>query len=315
MKNRVFFSMFVACLMASVDTIRAASAGDFEMRVVPALTEVEGPFGGTAAGTAGLHVEMFSHIPGAQGWQYGVILDPDPGVTMRITALRIADDLMTINGGAPAYFKTATYWAAGEEDLESVGSIGGRDEPNDVSGIDAVAVVQGVHIGITSTMPAETPVRAVDMTVEIEGPTTPGGGQPKCGRVRFTTEVGWQPTPPVAVYEGLSYDPAVLEPAEIYLIAVLSEPEFRRGDANADGNNLDLGDAVYILQYLFANGPTPLCQDAADANDDSSIDIGDGVYILQYLFADGAALPPPFEVCGRDETDDTVTCETFEPCK
>jgi hypothetical protein len=102
----------------------------------------------------------------------------------------------------------------------------------------------------------------------------------------------------------------------LYVVAAPGSTPFRRGDANGDGNDLDLGDAVYILQYLFANGSAPPCLDAADANDDNkAIDVSDGVYVLQYLFAGGPLLPPPFPDCGFDKTEDELGCETYLPCE
>ncbi len=89
--------------------------------------------------------------------------------------------------------------------------------------------------------------------------------------------------------------------------------EFRRGDANTDGA-LNMADAIFILQHLFANGPTPTCLDAADANDAGAIDLADGIYILQNLFADGRAIPPPNGVCGMDPTPDQVECMSYEHC-
>jgi hypothetical protein len=77
--------------------------------------------------------------------------------------------------------------------------------------------------------------------------------------------------------------------------------EFIRGDANSDGD-MNLADAIYILQYLFASGPGFLCPDAADANDQLQVDISDAVYILQNLFAQGPAIPPPHPELGVDPT-------------
>lgn len=91
---------------------------------------------------------------------------------------------------------------------------------------------------------------------------------------------------------------------------------FIRGDVNADGRGVDLSDAIYILQYLFDNGPEPACLDTADANDDSSlIDLSDAITVLQHLFADGGPLPEPFGQCGPDETDDAFGCASFPPCE
>jgi hypothetical protein len=65
--------------------------------------------------------------------------------------------------------------------------------------------------------------------------------------------------------------------------------EFMRGDANAD-QTIDLGDALYILNYLFKSGPAPVPFEAGDANCDEVVDLGDALIILNYLFKNG---PPP----------------------
>ncbi len=90
---------------------------------------------------------------------------------------------------------------------------------------------------------------------------------------------------------------------------------FVRSDCNAD-DATNIADAVFVLEYLFARGPTPPCLDAADANDDEGINVADAVYILQYIFLGGARPPPPFPACGPDSTQDqeTLDCLGFEPC-
>ncbi|UCG31659.1 MAG: right-handed parallel beta-helix repeat-containing protein [Phycisphaerales bacterium] len=85
-------------------------------------------------------------------------------------------------------------------------------------------------------------------------------------------------------------------------------PRFRRGDVNTDAD-LNVADAVYILQFLFVNGPRLSCPDAADANDDGDVNIADAVAILAYLFAEAEPLPAPLKRCGPDPTDDTL-----DPC-
>ncbi|MCA8960375.1 MAG: hypothetical protein KDC38_07675 [Planctomycetes bacterium] len=82
---------------------------------------------------------------------------------------------------------------------------------------------------------------------------------------------------------------------------------FRRGYCNAD-TNLDLGDVITMLNYLFVSASAPPCLDACDANDDGQIDIGDPVTALNYLFAGGAPLPPPFAAPGADPTPDLLGC-------
>ncbi len=89
------------------------------------------------------------------------------------------------------------------------------------------------------------------------------------------------------------------------VVPVDSEPGgFRRGDSNRDGG-VNIADAVYILQNIFAGGAAIRCEDAADANDDESVNIADAVYLLQNIFASGPAIPPPHPACGPDTTGDT----------
>lgn len=67
------------------------------------------------------------------------------------------------------------------------------------------------------------------------------------------------------------------------------------GDANGDGN-ADIGDAVFIVNYVFRKGapPDPVC--AGDANSDGGTDVGDAVYLINYVFKSG---PPPQNDCCR----------------
>ncbi len=88
---------------------------------------------------------------------------------------------------------------------------------------------------------------------------------------------------------------------------------FRRGRINPD-EVADIADAVYLLAYLFMDGPVPPCFDAADVNDDGNVDIGDAVRLLGYLFADQVPPPEPFENCGSDPTPDNLDCQTPLGC-
>jgi hypothetical protein len=61
---------------------------------------------------------------------------------------------------------------------------------------------------------------------------------------------------------------------------------FLRGDANADGT-VDLADVVYLVNYLYINGPAPVPTEAGNANCDEKIDVRDVVYLINYLLRDG----------------------------
>ncbi len=60
------------------------------------------------------------------------------------------------------------------------------------------------------------------------------------------------------------------------------------GDVNSDGT-IDLGDAVFLMNYLFKGGPWPEPLAAGDVNGDCEVDVGDVVYLLNYLFKGGSS--------------------------
>jgi hypothetical protein len=63
------------------------------------------------------------------------------------------------------------------------------------------------------------------------------------------------------------------------------------GDANGD-EAVNIGDAVFVINYVFKNGqpPEPLC--AGDANGDGEVNVGDGVYNINHVFKGGPAPDP-----------------------
>jgi hypothetical protein len=65
---------------------------------------------------------------------------------------------------------------------------------------------------------------------------------------------------------------------------------------------VDLGDAIFLLNYLFQGGPAPNCDDACDFDDDADLGIPDAVGILNYQFLGGAAPSAPFPDAGLDPT-------------
>lgn len=75
-----------------------------------------------------------------------------------------------------------------------------------------------------------------------------------------------------------------------------------RGNVDHDaGNNIDISDLVYLVDYMFTGGPPPPCE--ASANVDGTccvsgseetladIDISDLVYLVDYMFT-GGPVPP-----------------------
>lgn len=65
--------------------------------------------------------------------------------------------------------------------------------------------------------------------------------------------------------------------------------KYIEGDANADAD-INVGDAVFMINYVFTGGPDPLpVPMAGDANCDARPDIADAVYIINYVFKSGPA--------------------------
>lgn len=79
--------------------------------------------------------------------------------------------------------------------------------------------------------------------------------------------------------------PEEIDTQELYVIV----RELIRGDVNND-SVVDLGDAIYLIDYLYRYGPEPMPWETGDVNCDGIIDLGDVVYLINYLFRDG---PPP----------------------
>ncbi len=94
-------------------------------------------------------------------------------------------------------------------------------------------------------------------------------------------------------------------------------PIFHRGDADQNGQ-LQLTDAVRILNYLFVGAETPRCLESADADDNGEVQITDAVRILGYLFLGTEPLPlpgDPTNPCGPDPPGSPeLACDSVSGC-
>jgi hypothetical protein len=61
------------------------------------------------------------------------------------------------------------------------------------------------------------------------------------------------------------------------------------GDVDANGV-VDVGDIMYMINYLFRGTLPPIPFEAGDVNGDTDVDVGDVIYLIGYVFVDGA--PP-----------------------
>ena len=88
---------------------------------------------------------------------------------------------------------------------------------------------------------------------------------------------------------------------------------FRRGDVNGNRER-ELSDGIFVLEYLFLERAEPSCLKAADLDDSGNLDLADPVFLLNHLFLGGRFPPPPGEACGRDPTQDDLSCAGFGGC-
>lgn len=65
----------------------------------------------------------------------------------------------------------------------------------------------------------------------------------------------------------------------------------RRGDANGD-ENVDTGDPVYLINYVFKGGQPPPSVYNGDANSDDSVNIADAVFLINHIFKGGPGPQP-----------------------
>jgi hypothetical protein len=63
-----------------------------------------------------------------------------------------------------------------------------------------------------------------------------------------------------------------------------------RGDLNADGI-INVGDVVYLVNYLYRGGDEPCPIEAGDVTSDGIVNVGDIVYLVNYLYRGGDAPP------------------------
>jgi len=61
-----------------------------------------------------------------------------------------------------------------------------------------------------------------------------------------------------------------------------------RADMNRDGV-IDVGDVIYLINYLYRNGPAPQPLTVGDATCGGEVDVADVIFLINYLFKGGPA--------------------------
>ena len=73
-------------------------------------------------------------------------------------------------------------------------------------------------------------------------------------------------------------------------LTVSSGPQYICGDIDNNQTGPDISDLLYLVNYMFKEGPAPAIDAAADVNGDDGLDIDDIVYLVNFMFKEGPAL-------------------------
>ena len=65
---------------------------------------------------------------------------------------------------------------------------------------------------------------------------------------------------------------------------------FLRGDSDSD-NFYTLNDIVYLVNYLFKEGPAPNPIEIGDVDNSGAVNVADIAYLVNYIYHDGPAPP------------------------
>ena len=103
------------------------------------------------------------------------------------------------------------------------------------------------------------------------------------GLISGTPTETWTSYLDVAVHD--QSDPPLTDLIYDLVLRVLV-PEHVCGDAN-DDEIVNVTDVVYLINYIFAEGPAPEPIEAGDSDCDTNVNITDAVYLVNYIFAGG----------------------------
>ncbi len=79
----------------------------------------------------------------------------------------------------------------------------------------------------------------------------------------------------------------------VELTVTATGPGYVCGDVDNDGDGPNIGDLVYLVDFMFNSGPPPAFEASADVDGASGLDIADLVYLVDFMFNVGPALNCP----------------------
>ncbi len=93
-------------------------------------------------------------------------------------------------------------------------------------------------------------------------------------------------------------------------VCVLADPQFVRGDCNANGR-VGFEDAIFLLEHLFLEGDGGDCREACNSDGFGIVTIADSIHLLGFTLSAGPPPPPPYPECGTVPNPD---CGWFAGC-
>ena len=247
----------------------------------------------------------------AQGWQYAVAADLDDA--LEFVEGRPGEASAALQGGSGPAF--ASY----DVDQNADGS---------VKGVVVGVVIELSEPG-TEVLDVGGDAVHIDTLVFRSGKVLAPGSDPETTTLSFVNEVIGDTDDRDAieilfVQNETGFPADFSSTKDIVLNAPddVPNPLFRRGDANNDGG-VDYTDGIWIIREQFYEGPESACAAAADANDDGNNgDLADAIYLIRfYLQPDLSAgddlfpaPPAPFPNCGRDDDVSMEDCSGETNC-
>ena len=95
----------------------------------------------------------------------------------------------------------------------------------------------------------------------------------------------------ISMYTVLPGDDNTENDAMASMISTVPEPILACADINADGTGPDIADLIFLVNYMFLEGPPPPFMESTDVDGNGEgPDIGDLIHLVTFMFLDG---PPP----------------------
>ena len=170
----------------------------------------------------------------------------------------------------------------------------------DSIGPQSVEAGQTLQLDITATDPDDNISFLTISTVPSNASFTDYGDG--TARLTWTPHISQVGDHYLAFY---AYDDSMAVDSEVVQFTI-TDPDFVCGDANGDGS-VNIGDAVYLVNYLFSYGPEPVDMQAVDVDGYAGVTNNDVHFYSGYIFCGG-----PGPICSPVEEPFPISDDTLE---